>query len=212
MKINLEKTNLMLFNNCRSLDFNPNVLIFNQKIQLVEETRLLGLIVSSDLKWSANTKNLVNKANKHLWIISRLKKLGADPNSLCEIYRKQIRCLLELASPVWTGSITKNEIIQIERVQKCALHIILGHAYTTYQEALYLLNLDPLQTRRKHLALKFALKAENHPKFRTWFKPNPKFGKTRTLQPKYYPIRSSNWRLERSPIGYLTTLLNNHYS
>ena len=86
MKINLGKTNLMLFNNCRPLDFNPNVLISSQNIQLFEETRLFGLIVLSDLKWSTKMNYLVTKAYKGLWIQRRLNKLGAEPNSLCEIY------------------------------------------------------------------------------------------------------------------------------
>ena len=212
MKINFDKTSLMLFNPCRSFDFHPNILIGDKNIQLVEQTRLLGLIVSSNLKWAENTNNLVKKAYRRLWILRRLKNLGAPLTSLCDIYTKQIRCILELSVPVWNGSLTHKEINQIERVQKCALHIILGQAYSSYEDALSVLDLDSLEDRRTHLSLKFALKAEKNTKFKSWFKPNPKFGKARTQQPKYYPIKTCNERLKRGPIGYLTNLLNAHYS
>lgn len=119
---------------------------------------------------------------------------------------------MELSVAVWNGSLTQKESTQIERVQKCAFHIILGQAFTNYHEALIALDLDSLEDRRAHLSLKFALKAEKNPKFKTWFKPNSKFGKARTLQPKYYPVKTRSERLEKGPIGYLTNLLNAHYS
>ena len=119
--------------------------------------------------------------------------------------------MLELAVPVWNGSITKNESYLLERVQRCAFHIILGQSYESYDNALDQLNLESLEKRRFSLSLKFALTAERSSKFKIWFKPNPKFGKTRTVQPKYLPTIANHERLERSPIAYLTRILNAHY-
>ena len=211
MRINYEKTKVMLFNPCRTLDFDPSMVLNGHPINQVKETKLLGLLVSNDLKWSSNTSYLVKKAYKRLWILRRLKTLGADRESLCEIYTKQVRSVLELAVPVWNGSITKNESYLLERVQRCAFHIILGQSYESYDNALDQLNLESLEKRRFSLSLKFALKAERSSKFKSWFKPNPKFGKTRTAQPKYHPTIANHERLERSPIAYLTRILNAHY-
>ena len=44
-----------------------------------------------------------------------------------DIYIKQIRCIMELAVAVWELGLTENESTQIERVQKVAFHIFLGH-------------------------------------------------------------------------------------
>ena len=138
--------------------------------------------------------------------------MGAPLTALREIYVKQVRCILELAVPVWNGGITIHETIQLERVQKCAFHIILGKNYVSYSQALEVLNLESLEDRRHNLSLKFALKAEKNSKFKSWFKVNPKFCNSRTKQPKYIPIHAQHSRLEKSPIGYLTQLLNMHYS
>ena len=212
MRINYEKTKLMLFNPCTSKDFNPEMTIAGKSIEVVDQTKLLGLVITNDLKWTANTTYLVKKAYKRFWILRRLKQLGATQASLCEVYTKQIRCILELAVPAWNGSLTCKEKVQIERVQKCAFHLILGNLYISYEKSLEVLNLETLEDRRSSLSLNFALKVEKNPKFKPWFKLNPKFQKSRTKQPKYCPVKSSHARLERSPIGYLTNLLNTYYN
>ena len=59
-------------------------------------------------------------------MIRRLSKLGASQTDMLDVYNKQIRCVLELAVAVWTPGLTKQEGYQIDRVQKYALHFILG--------------------------------------------------------------------------------------
>ena len=44
MRLNLDKTKLMLFNSCRSRDFMPEIYIANTRIELVEETKILGIV------------------------------------------------------------------------------------------------------------------------------------------------------------------------
>ena len=166
----------------------------------------------SDLKWTNNTANLVNRASKRLWILRRLKLLGADQKSLLLVYTKQIRSILELSVPAWQGSVTLTEKNDLERVQKCAVRIILGSNYSSYSEALMLLSLESLESRRMKLCLNFALKAEKHPKYCSWFVPYMKKQDIRAVPPKYNMARTNHARYERSPINFLTYLLNEHYS
>ena len=66
----------MMFNNCRSIDFMPSYCLVNEEIELVEEMKILGVVLSSDMKWQANTDNIIEKAYKRVWILRRLKSLG----------------------------------------------------------------------------------------------------------------------------------------
>ena len=66
-----------------------------------------------------------------------------------------MRVILEFNSNVWFSSITEEESEDIERVQKPVCKMILKESYTTYEEALNLLNLQDLKSRRKKLAIKF---------------------------------------------------------
>lgn len=211
MRVNLSKTKLMLFNPCNSITFKPQFAIQDKQLDVVTEVRLLGLQLDSNLKWKSNTSLMVSKASKRLWILHRLKNLGAQQTSLVEVYVKQIRCLLEFGTPAWQGSITAHEKTDIERVQRNAVRIILGRRYTSYKDALQSLNLEYLEQRRINICLKFALKTEAHPKFKHWFIQQTNPYNTRGKQRKYKEIYSKHQRYSNSPLGYLTRLLNMHY-
>ena len=75
MKINYKKTKVMIFNPCKSIDFMPELSVENNDLEVVDEMRLLGLIIRSDMKWLSNTDNSVMKANKRLWILRSIWEL-----------------------------------------------------------------------------------------------------------------------------------------
>ena len=189
----------------------PELTLDDHEIEVDDEICLLGVIIRSDLKWIANTANIVSKANKRLWILRRLTNLGATRVDLLEIYTKQIRSVLELAVPAWQSGLTQAEKQTIERVQKCACHIILGSEYLSYRSALRSLNLETLESRRVKLTLKFGLKSEKHEKFKKWFTPATKAYSTRLEKFKYCSVRAKHTRFQKSPLSFLTKLLNMHH-
>ena len=64
----------------------PEISLENNELEVVDEVRLLGLILRSDLKWTSNTENMVTRANQR--ILRRLKYLGATDCDLVDIYIK----------------------------------------------------------------------------------------------------------------------------
>ena len=101
MKINKKKTKTLLFNTSKTKDFTPKVKIDNETIDLVEEIKLLGVKITSDMKWNENTEYITKKAFSRLWMIRRLKLIGANQEELLDVYVKQIRSVLEYAAVVW---------------------------------------------------------------------------------------------------------------
>ena len=134
--------------------------------------------------------------------------MGATQEDLLDIYTKQVRSILEFAVPVWHSSITGEERLGIERIQKTAFHIILGEQYKSYTAALKTLRMDTLNSRRIKLCKKFATKSAKNSKFSKWFKVNDKPSITRHKQPKYCQVYSRTVRFDKSPISYLTNILN----
>ncbi len=57
----------------------------------------------------------------------------------------------------------------MERVQKSALRVILGNRYTSYSDALNVLNMKSLEDRRQSLCLKFAKKCLEVKKLKKMF-------------------------------------------
>ena len=144
---------------------------------------------------------------KKMWVMRRLKKLGASSTDLLEIYYKQIRCIAEYAAPVWSSALTKEDSGKLERIQKVASNIILGENYESYSAAIKLFGIEKLSERRKKICTKFARKSQKHSKFTKWFRPVPTLN-TRQKKPKFYNVFSNTVRFEKSPISYLTQLLN----
>ena len=89
----------------------------NHILDVVEEVKLLGIKIRSDLKWTANTDYICEKSFKRLWILRRLKALGADKTELIDVYKKQVLSVLELGVPVWAPGLTKHEVTQIESAE-----------------------------------------------------------------------------------------------
>ena len=211
MKLNAKKTKFMLFNQCKSIDFMPNLDLDGKNIELVEEMKILGVVITSDLKFGSNSQYIVERAFNRLWMLRRLRNLGASNPQLLDVYMKQVRSVLELAVPVWHSSLTVADKLSIERVQKTALQIVLGPEYTCYRSALESTHLKSLEERRQQLCKKFGIKAIKNQKHTKWFKVNPRHSRTRQQQPYLCPVVSRTRRFDNSPISYLTKLLNQHW-
>jgi hypothetical protein len=209
MRLNYKKTKFILFNPCVSKDFLPNFEVEGHEIEHVDEVRLLGLVLRSDLSWCSNTESIVERCNKKLWFLRRLKSLGASIEDLLDLYEKHVRSILEYAAPVWHSSLKGEDRLKLERVQKSALRIIIGEKYQSYTSALKMTGTKTLFERRRQLCLKFARKSLKSNKFKSWFKPNTKNPGTRQEQSKFCEVYSRLDRYETSPISYLTRLLNN---
>ena len=132
----------------------------------------------------------------------------ATSHQLVDVYVKQMRSVLELAVPVWHSSLTVADKLDIERMEKAALHVIFGDSYHSYSSACATANLPTLEERRQKLCKKFALKSLKHPKHMSWYKVNKKVSGTRQKQPTFCNVVSRTTRFEKSPISYLTKILN----
>ena len=86
MKLNKKKTKIFPFNFSKTRDFIPAVCIpgESEPLEVVYRTKLLGVICTSDGKWSDNTDYIVKKAASKLWMLRRLKWMGADEHILYE--------------------------------------------------------------------------------------------------------------------------------
>ena len=213
MKINRAKTKVIVFHNAISYDFHPTLTLENDtQLEVVEEIRLLGVLIRSDLSWKSNTSKMCQTAYTRLWMLRRLKPLGASDEELLDIYDKQIRCIVEYAAPVWTSGLTLAESNQLERVQKAAFAIILENRYLSYSRALIIFRRTTLEQRRADLNLKFAKKSLKSEKYQHWFCPNEpsdQLSKTRSVDKNILvPVEFRTKGFKKSPIAYLTNLIN----
>ena len=218
MQINENKSKVMIFNTGRKYAGMPKLTLSGEGdnyMEVVEQFKLLGVILRSDMRWYDNTDYICQKGYSRLWMLRRLKGLGASETEMMDVYEKQVRSVLELAVPVWQPALTQIEMKQIERVQRCALYIILGEEYYSYDHAMDLLECENLNDRRYRLCENFAKKSLRHPKYQNWFSENreaPPNISTRNgekiMRTKFNPVQTRTDRYQNSPLPYLTGILN----
>ena len=207
MKLNEKKTQVMIFNFTRNYQFSTRVQLNEKLLETIQETKLLGTIVSSDLKWHANSDLLTKRGYQRMSILRKLYEFDIPTEDLVLIYNQYIRSILEFNSTVWFSSITNEERENIERVQRVACQIILKDDYTNYIQALKTLNLQNLSERRQMLAERFATKCAASDRFTDLFPLNSNPNNIRNSE-KYAVNFAHTDRLKDSSIPAMQRILN----
>ena len=212
MTISKNKTKAMLCNSRVKWDCVPELNLKNEhQIEVVEEMKIVGYLMRSDMKTCANTAYLVSKAYKRMWLIRRLKGLGASTVRLVDALQKQVLSVLWLGAPAWFCQTTQQERTDIDRVAKVGLRIIYGDSYSGFESSLLAAKIRKPTEQMKLMTEKFAIKSSKHCKFSQWFQPAPvKSIRTRNGRnlPKYASILARTARYQNSPIPVLTRILN----
>lgn len=126
--------------------FEP-VIINDEEIEVVPSGKLLGLKISSDLKWNAHIEDTCKKVASRLYFLTQLKRARLPPKDLFLFYTTCIRPVMEYACQVFhSGQYLSDDL---ENLQKRALRII--HPDLSYNEALSVLETTTLFERRKVL-------------------------------------------------------------
>ena len=212
MKLNEKKTTNMLFNFTKDFQFTTEITLKNEKLETIDKTKLLGTIITKDLKWHENTKYIVKKANQKMRLLHKFSKFTTNKSHLMHIYKSQVRGNLEYCSTVWHSGLSESDTKDIERVQKAAVRIFMGNKYQGYEQALKLLKLDSLKERRLKMALKFAKRSLKLENFSTLFPLSEPNHLMSMRNPEKYVVNiSKTERHKRSAVPFLQRLLNDDY-
>ena len=178
-------------------------------METIEETKLLGTIVTNDLRWDKNTNHLVKKGYTRMDLLRKLSSFNAPQRDLLLVYKVFIRSILEHSSNVWHSGLTLENETDLERVQKIAMKIILKDKYISHENALITLELETLKERREYLCLNFARKCLKNKKMKHLFPPNDS---KHIMKPRNYEhfkvLFARTNRFKESPIIYMQNILN----
>ena len=181
-------------------------------LEVVDELKLVGFMFRNDLKTCSNTSYIIKKAYKRMWIVRRLKALGASTQQLLDVLNKQVLSVLFLGAPAWFGQLTVAEKTHLNRVLRCGLHIIYGDTYRSFTHSLSRAGMLSVTDQLQNMTTRFAHKSAKHPKFSKWFKVRPEAQvntrSVRGVQTKYLPVATRTARYAASPLPILTSLIN----
>ena len=211
MELNKKKSKAMIFNYTNNYQFSSRADIGGEIIEIISETKLLGVMVNDLLDWDSNTHFLVKRANARMRLLHKLVEFSVPQDDLVNIYILYIRSILEQSCQVWHNSLTLENFQDLERVQKNALKIILKDKYQSYSNALTKTGLSSLFERRSVLCLKFAKSCVKNEQTKDMFPLNPVKQdyqiETRSRE-KYQVTQAKTERLKNSAIPYMQGLLN----
>ena len=131
MKLNAKKTKEMRICFSRSHPQVQNIMINGEDIEVVDQAKLLGIWISSDLKWDRQIDDIHSKACRRIHYIITMKRAGFSTTKLVQMFGSLVRPVLEYAAPLWHSGLTKGQSDGIEDVQERVLRIIFpGKGYT----------------------------------------------------------------------------------
>ena len=178
-------------------------------IDIVDEMKIVGFVMRSDMKTISNTNYLTTKACKRMWLIRRLKTLGASISQLVDSLQKQVLSVLWLGAPAWSCQLTLGEKKDFDRVAKVGLKIIFGVNYIGFENALQRANILKPTDQFIKMTKQFAIKSSKHPKFTKWFVPKQNTSLcTRSKKPRFTPVPYRTKRYAKSPVPQRTSILN----
>ena len=211
MEISAKKTKAMIINFTDKYQFSSRMQLNNMNIDIVDEMKVLGTIITNKLSWNENTTNLVQKVNKRMLLLKKVQKFGATLEEMVHIWVVYCRSVLEQSAVVWSSSISDENSNDLERTQKVFAKLVLKNKYKDYETSLGLLNLETLYERRKQLYSSFANKCIKNGKLKQHFPENEK-NQIETRQQEKYKIEHANTnRMKNSSIIYMQHLLNEEY-
>ena len=86
MVINAKKTKAMMFNFTNNHQFTTRLQLKGQNIEVVEEMKILGTIVKSNLSWDDNCQHLIRKVNARMQLLRSILSFGASNEELWTIF------------------------------------------------------------------------------------------------------------------------------
>ena len=121
IKINIEKTNYVLFNYSQKVDF-PEIRIGNGVISRVGEATFLGVVFDENFKFDSHICCLTKKISKTVGLLSKLRHF-LPIEILQRIYDSLVNPYLVYCIEVW-GFTSMCYLDKIVKVQKAAIRLV----------------------------------------------------------------------------------------
>ena len=147
--INGKKTKEMILHFSKRFDKGtiPSLVLDDSIIGRVEEFKLLGVVIRSDLSWCSHVKYMITKASRRIFVVTAMVRSGMNRTDLLIVYSSLVRSVLEYASPVWHCGLSQTQSQEIEKVQRRCFKIIFPSL--SYREALIDSGYELLSARRE---------------------------------------------------------------
>ena len=209
MIISQNKTKAMIINYTDNYQFSTRLQLKGENIEIVDQIKILGTIVTNQLSWSENCDYLIKKVNARMALLRGVLNFGANKEEMVHLWKTFCRSVLEQSCVVWHSSLTQENSNDLERTQKTFCKLILKEKYKNYENALLQLNLETLKERRNTLSLKFAKSGLKHKTLTDLFPKQETNDFVKTRKHGKFKVNFANTeRLKNASIIFMQNQLN----
>ena len=151
MVVNMDKSVVLSISFLRT---KPTYYPLLHQQQMVALIKLLGVHISSDMKWDKEVGSRVKRGNMGISAMKLLSRYGVPVEHLLRFYLSFIRPILEYCCQVWHFSLTHDQLETLEQVQYHVLLVAPKSHKVPYILLLQEFKLVTLEKRRQQLGLK----------------------------------------------------------
>ena len=209
MILSEKKTKAMIINFTDKYQFHTRLKLKGQNVEIVDQMKILGTIITNKLSWNENCDMLVRKVNARMQLLRKVWSFGSTPEEMVHLWKTFCRSILEQSCVLWDGGLTAENRRDLERTQKTFARLVLEENYRNYKRALTVLQIPTLQDRRKELTLRFAETGIMDGTLTDLFPRKQKRHNMETRTGTSYKVTHANTtRFQNSPVITMQRMLN----
>jgi Skp family chaperone for outer membrane proteins len=201
LSLNVAKTNFMIMSSSGKKRFNPSdcqIFIGGKSIELVNETKFLGVIIDDKLSWKSHINHICNKVSKGIGIIIRARQLLYG-ESLQTLYNALIKPYFTYCITIW-GNTYQKFLHKLHLMQKKIIRILSHSDYLAHTEHLLKArNMMTIYKMHEYFVGIFVYKSLNNqlPEiFNNIFTPNMQARNSFNLRPIYCKLKMSQFSVK----------------
>ena len=134
LSLNVKKTSFIIFSNKRSI--NKNIIIKNHPIIQLEDTKFLGVIISSCLTWNQHISVVLNKISKTTGIIAKVRHL-LPANLTRNLYLTLVQPYISYCNLVWSRAESSTQLDKILKIQKKYCRLLTFSDFRAHSKPLF---------------------------------------------------------------------------
>lgn len=160
MEFNVNKCNVMHITRSRRPLIHPYYM-HGENLEVVHDTKYLGLTIKDDLSWNLHINNMISSANQAQGMLKRNIKKAPQQTKINAV-NTLIRPRVEYGVTIW-DPFTRDNIDKLERIQRrAARYVYNDYSYnSSVTTMLNKLQWTPLQQRRQNIRLCWIYKIAN---------------------------------------------------
>ena len=108
----------MIFNFTDNHQFTTRLQLKGENVEIVEQMKILGTIVNTQLSWDDNCSMIIKKVNARMQLLRSVLSFGASTEEMVHLWTVFCRSVLEQLCVVWHSTLTEENRQDLERCQQ----------------------------------------------------------------------------------------------